>query len=129
MTAEKHRKHRKHSKFLMVDVQAEFTLTLENEDLEELVIRAMEEGIGDWAIITGLKRSPLTVYLADITSNIEHTVTKEQLLKAISETWIDFPYALDTLAGYNLVVNKLTCEDIDEIFQVAVFDKMQYEFI
>lgn len=129
MTAEKHRKHRKHSKFLMVDVQAEFTLTLENEDLEELVIRAMEEGIGDWAIITGLKRSPLTVYLADITSNIEHTVTKEQLLKAISKTWIDFPYALDTLAGYNLVVNKLTCEDIDEIFQVAVFDKMQYEFI
>lgn len=125
----KHRKNRKHSNFLMVDVQAEFTLTLENDDLEKLVARAMEEGVGDWAIITGLKRSPFSVYLADISTNIEYTITKEQLLKAISETWIDFPYALDTVAGYNLAVDKLTCEDMDEIFQVAVFDEMQYEFI
>lgn len=133
MTIVKHRRHKgiggRHEAFLRTDVKAEFTLTLKSEDLEELVLRAMEEGIGDWALITEAKISTLTTRLIDIGTNKEHTVTKEQLLKAISDTIIDFPYALDTLAGYNLEVKRLTCEDIDEIFQVAVFNKMQYKFI
>ena len=123
-----HRKHRQHSNFLRVDIQAKFTLTIKNEDLEQLVARAISEGIGDWAIIAWLQMPPLSVYIADISTNIEYTITKEHLLKAISDTIIDFPYALDNLAGYNLAVDKLNREDIDEIFQVAVFDEIQYRF-
>ena len=42
---------------------------------------------------------------------------------------MDFPYVLDTKAGFNLSIDKLTKEDIDEIIQIAAFKEMKYGFI
>ena len=122
------------SAFIPVVVKHEFTLTLKKEDIESIVTRAINEGIGDWGIVTGATRvQGLPVYsvpfeVTDIETNQTHEVTRVKLLRGIRDTLIDFPYALDTLAGYNLDTGKLTREDIDEIIQQAIFKEKRYGF-
>lgn len=139
----KHSKHRKHSDFIEVDIQLQFPLTFTKDNLDRLVTRAINEGIGDWAIITKAttkKRKgggdescevnyTLPFQVENIDTNEKIIVTRDKLLRAIRDTLIDFPYALDTMAGYNLVVDKLTREDIDEIIQVAAYKDIQYRFV
>ena len=147
----KQKNRRERSIFIEVVIRHEFALTLKKEDLDSIVTRAINEGIGDWGIITkatrvkaqgrqrakrgqraqGRQRAPVysvPFEVVDIETNKTHTVTRGKLLRGIRDTLIDFPYALDTLAGYNLNVGKLTMEDIDEIIQQAIFKELHYGF-
>lgn len=132
-------KHKKRSPFIRIDIIQKFTLTLRKQELDQLISTAVEDGIGDWGIIiavTGLNKSrpyrplyTLPIEVLDITTNKRHIVTKSKILRAIRDTLIDFPYALNTNAGYNLSIGKLTRENIDEIIQVAIFRKIKYKFV
>lgn len=141
----KRKNRRERSIFIEVVIKHEFALTLKKEDLDAIVTRAINEGIGDWGIITEAtrvkaqgrqqakrgQRSPVysvPFEVVDVETNKTHTVTRGKLLRGIRDTLIDFPYALDTLAGYNLNVGKLTMEDIDEIIQQAIFKELHYGF-
>ena len=141
----KRKNRRERSVFIEVVIKHEFALTLKKEELDVIVTRAINEGIGDWGIITEAtrvkaqgrqqakrgQRSPVysvPFEVVDIETNKAHTVTRGKLLRGIRDTLIDFPYALDTLAGYNLNVGKLTMEDIDEIIQQAIFKELRYGF-
>lgn len=125
--------------FISTNVTMKFNLILTEEELSKLVNRIIYEGIGDWAIVshaTAIKKNngligsyTLPFQVEDIETNKEFIVDKQSILKSIGKTLIDFPYALDTTAGYNLNINKLTQEDIDEIVQVAVFGKIKYGFV
>ena len=75
-----------------------------------------------------LDRYTFPIKVTDIEENITYTLKMENILWALMITIIDFPYALDTTAGYNLDVDKLTIEDIDEIIQVAVNRQLKYNF-
>jgi len=144
-------KKTKKERFVRTPVNFQFELTTTEQDIEDLVSKAISGGIGDWAVITKATRVKATnrdkmdrpdrnsqslcppytlpMEVINIDSGKEYIVTKEMLLCALRETLIDFPYALDTERGYNLDVGKLTSEDLDEIIQLAVFGKMQYRFI
>lgn len=141
----KRKNRRERSIFIEVVIKHEFALTLKKEDLDSIVTRAINEGIGDWGIITEAtrvkaqgrqrakrgQRSPVysvPFEVVDVETNKTHTVTRGKLLRGIRDTLIDFPYALATLAGYNLNVGKLTMEDIDEIIQQAIFKELHYGF-
>ena len=131
----------KRSKFIRIEMQIKFILTLQAKELNQLITRAITEGIGDWGIIDkatkvkgrakGNEKDMYTVpfHVIDISTNQSYTITRSKLLRGIRDGLIDFPYALDTQAGYNLKVNTLTREDIDEIMQLSIFKKMQYGFI
>lgn len=136
-------------RFTETPVDFQFKLTTTDQDIEDLVSKAISGGIGDWAVITKATRVKATdkmvrpdrnsqsscppytlpIEVINIDSGKEYIVTKEILLYALGKTLIDFPYALDTVAGYNIDVGKLTSEDIDEIIQLAVFGKIQYRFV
>lgn len=136
MRASRHyRSRQKRSKFIRVDMQIRFTLTLKKQELDQLITRAVKEGIGDWAIIdaatkvTGKGTYTVPFHVIDLETNQEYVVTRSKILRGIRDALIDFPYALDTQAGYNLAVENLIQEDIDEIIQLAIFKRIQYKFI
>lgn len=124
-------------------MQIRFILTLQAKELNQLITRAITEGIGDWGVIDKATKAKgkgkanskakdtytVPFHVIDISTNQSYTVTRSKLLRGIRDGLIDFPYALDTQAGYNLKVSKLTREDIDEIVQLSIFKKMQYGFI
>lgn len=146
----------KQERFIHIPVQFDFHLTITPEQLDHLINRAINEGIGDWGLIEEarvkhrkqacshhkhhaknanhaqskvyLDRYTFPIKVIDIEENITYTLKMENILWALMITIIDFPYALDTTAGYNLDVDKLTIEDIDEIIQVAVNRQLKYNF-
>lgn len=107
-------------------VTLSFDLTLSKSELERLFLKIYADGIGDWAVIEIKDKCEIRVI--DIENNKEFTLKKDDILKALSETIIDFPYALNTEAGYNINIKKLTSEDMDELVQVACYGDMKYRF-
>lgn len=129
------------AKYISKKIYWKFDLTMSEEEIYSLVDRIITNGIGDWGIIakvTAMNNTKQTntksfqytlpIEVACIEINQSAVITKDILLYAISKTLIDFPYALNTSAGYDLEVDKLTDEDIDEIIQVAVFGYMKYGY-
>ena len=129
------------TKYICEKIYWEFDLTMSEEEIYSLVNRIISNGFGDWGIISQV--APIDNKMQTFTKNYRYTlpievtcieinqsavITKEVLLRAIRKTLIDFPYALNTNAGYNLDVDKLTDEDIDEIIQVAVFGCMRHGY-
>lgn len=146
--------------FIPIRIKLQFTLTITFEQIDRMINRAINEGIGDWAIITkatrrkvrpkGLKdiernstqqitqasnstqkhlKYTIPIQIEDITTNKKYVLHFPGIMKGIQEGLIDFTYALDTTAGYNLLIEKLTREDIDEIIQIAIFGDITYKFI
>lgn len=138
MQAVKQIGQQKKSKFIKIDMQLHFILTVTKNQIDQLVSRAINEGIGDWGMIDQATRVrkhknqiiyTVPFHVIDIETNVKYLITKQKLLRGIRDGLIDFPYALDTEAGYNLNINKLNQEDIDEIVQIATFRKIKYKFI
>ena len=130
------RTRRTRSKFLRIPIHFNFNLTVTSEELNNLMIRMLNDGIGDWGLIdnkhfevTTHNKIKFPIYITDITSNKVYPLTKQKLMRSIRDTLIDFPYALSTIAGYNLAIGSLTGEDIDEIIQVALFKDIKYSYI
>lgn len=140
MKTSRKKERKPRSKFIEIDIRHHFTLTITKHELDQLVSRMVAEGIGDWGLITAATRLrqrgfsnlsntyTLPIQVVDIEINKTYIITRAIMLRAIRDSLIDFTYALDTQAGYNLVVDKLTREDMDEIIQLAVFKKIQYGF-
>ena len=116
-------------------MQFGFQVTLTKNQLDQLITRAIEEGIGDWCVIDKANKASrnnmytVPIQIIDIETNQEHLITRSKLLRGIRDSLMDFPYVLDTKAGFNLSIDKLTKEDIDEIIQIAAFKEMKYGFI
>ena len=137
----KKKQRRTRSKFIKIDMKIQFTLTITKHALDQLVSRMVTEGIGDWGLIMATTKPrqkelfrldttyTLPIQVVDIETGIIYNITRAIILRAIRDSLIDFPYALDTRAGYNLAVHKLTREDMDEIIQLAVFKKIKYGFV
>lgn len=124
----KHISHPRRSKFITLPISLSFPLTIEKKDIYHIVNRAIKDGIGDWGLIEDSPRA-LPRQIIDIATNQVYTLTRAKLLRSIKNTLLDFPYALDTTAGYTLNIHKMTQEDIDEIIQVAIFREIRYGFI
>ena len=127
--------------YISEKIRWQFDLTISNETIYSLVDVIINRGIGDWGVITKITtinntmqtgeknyQYTLPIEVACIETNEAALITKDLIMCAISKTLIDFPYALDTVAGYSLAVDRLTDEDIDEIIQVAVFGSLKYGF-
>ncbi len=108
-----------------IEITAEFPMTFTSHDMAQLVSRIHNKGIGDWCVLENASVS-FPLQLTEIDTNISYSIGLQDIKRAICAAWIDFPYVLDTQAGYNLAVDKLTQEDIDEIVQIAVFHKIKY---
>ena len=111
-----------------------FILQLTLKDIQELIARIINGGIGDWAIIDHVTRTENSSYtvpmqISCIDTNKTYLIDMQDILYGIQRAWIDFPCALDTTAGYRLNVDRLTQEDIDEIIQLAVFKRVQYGYV
>ena len=111
-----------------------FILQLTSEDIQLLITRIIDEGIGDWAVIDHVTHTEIGGYtvpiqISCIDTNKAYMIGAQDIAYGIQRACIDFPYALDTTAGYRLRVNSLTQEDIDEIVQLAVFEKIQYGYV
>ncbi len=115
--------------FISVDISAQFTLTFTLADIQHLISRIYNEGIGDWCVLESEPADSLPLRLTDITTNYIYSIGLQELESAICTAWLDFPYALDVQSGFNLCVDKLTEEDIDEIVQIAVFGRMRYSWM
>ncbi len=114
--------------FISVDISAQFTLTFALSDIQHLVSRIYSDGIGDWCVLDSEPADSLPLRLTDITTNCTYSIGLPEITSAICTAWLDFPYALDVQNGFNLYIDKLTGEDIDEIVQIAVFGRMQYSW-
>ncbi len=114
--------------FLTLDISVQFPLTLTLADMQNLVSRIYNEGIGDWCVLEDKYGSSLPLQLTDIATNCTYSIDLQDLTSAICSSLLDFPYALDVKNGFNLCVDKLTNEDLDEIVQLAVFGRMQYSW-
>ena len=129
------RESRTRSKFIKFKMQFGFQVTLTKNQLDQFITRAIEEGIGDWCVIDKANKASrnnmytVPIQIIDIETNQEHLITRSKLLTGIRDSLMDFPYVLDTKAGFNLSIDKLTKEDIDEIIQIAAFKEMKYGFI
>ncbi len=113
------------TRYEKLHLTTEFTLTLTGQDFAQLARRIYKEGLGDWCVLESTSVS-FPLQLTEIDTNISYKVGLHDIKRAIGVAWLDFPYVLDTQAGYNLAVDKLTQEDIDEIIQIAVFHKIKY---
>ncbi len=114
--------------YISIDISVQFPMTLTFADIRTLVNRIYNEGIGDWCVLEDKHENSLPLQLMDIATNCTYSVGLRELEFAICTSLLDFPYALDVQNGFNLRVDKLTNEDIDEIVQLAVFGSMQYSW-
>ncbi len=114
--------------FISVDISAQFTLTFTLADIQHLVSRIHNEGIGDWCVLETERADASLLQLTDITTNCTYSIGLQELESAICTAWLDFPYALDVQSGCSLCVDRLSGEDMDEIVQIAVFGNMQYSW-
>ncbi len=114
--------------FISVDISAQFTLTFTLADIQHLISRIYSDGIGDWCVLESKPDDSSLLQLTDITTNCTYSIGLPELTSAICTAWLDFPYALDVQSGFNLCVDKLTAEDMDEIVQIAVFGIMRYSW-
>ncbi len=114
--------------FISVDISAQFTLTFTLADIQHLISRIYNEGIGDWCVLETEHENLLPLQLTDIATNCTYSIGLPELTSAICTAWLDFPYALDVRSGCSLCVDKLTGEDMDEIVQIAVFGNMRYSW-
>lgn len=131
--------------FIHIPMSFTFELTVTDAQMDHLADRIVYEGIGDWGTIHSathkqrFKRIPLPrgknnlivhyrfpIKVFDLDTGVVHIIRKENIYWALAITLIDFPYALDTKAGYNIDVDRLTLADIDEIIQVAATGKVFY---
>lgn len=133
------------SEFITLPVKLDLKLTISYKDMNDLVYRIVDEGIGTWGQVidakvykAGDKRLgqhirkskkyydfPITVL--DTNEDETYKIDKETLLEGIKEAWIDFPFVLDTTCGYDLKLNKLKASNIDEIIQLALFGEIKYD--
>ncbi len=114
--------------YLTFDISAQFTLTFTLADIQHLVTRIYSEGIGDWCVLETEHDDSALPQLTDISTNCTYSIGLPELTSAICNAWLDFPYALDVKNGFNLCVDRLSGEDIDEIVQIAVFGSMRYSW-
>ena len=134
--------------FIHIPISFTFELTVTDAQMDQLVQRIVyDDAIGEWAIVysatyKGRRRKiPLPwmrdnwprnikytfpILVVDVDTGVVHTIRKENIYWALAVTLIDFPYALDTKAGYNIDINRLTPADIDEMIQVAATGKVFY---
>lgn len=134
--------------FIHIPMNFTFELTVTDDQMDQLVHRIVYDyDIGEWAIVysatyKGRHRKitlpwmrdnwpqnikyTFPIVVIDIDSDKRYTIRKENIYWALAITLIDFPYALDTTAGYTIDINKLTPADIDEIIQVAATGKVFY---
>ncbi len=115
--------------YISIDISVQFSLTLTLADIRTLVNRIYNEGIGDWCVLEDKHENFLPLQLTDIATNCTYSVDIQDLISAICASLLDFPYALDVQNGFNLCVDRLTNEDLDEIVQLAVFGRIQYSWI
>jgi len=133
------------SEFMTLPVNLDLKLTISYQDMNDLVYRMAEDGIGTWGQVIDAKvyrppgkrlgqcmrkskkyyDFPLTVL--DTISGEAYIIDKEILLYGIKAAWIDFPTVLDTSCGYDLKLKKLNAADIDEIVQLAIFGEIRYD--
>lgn len=113
------------SRYEVVEIKAEFPLTFTGHDMVQFVSRVHKEGLGDWCVLENASVS-FPLQLMEIDTNISYSIGLHDIKRAICAAWIDFPYVLDTQAGYSFAVDRLTSEDIDEIIQIAVFNRIKY---
>ncbi len=114
--------------YITIDISVQFPLTLTLADMQNLVSRIYNEGIGDWCALEDVHENSLPLQLTDIATNYTYSIDLQDLISAICTSLLDFLYALDVKNGFNLCVDKLTNEDIDEIVQLAIFGSMQYSW-
>lgn len=119
--------------FNVINVRWIIPLTVSEKQLDIVISKIYNEGIGDWAVISPMNQCAgqevtLPFKVVDIETNQEFTVTKEKILFGLKCALLDFPYVLSTYNGYNLNAMQLSCEDLDEIIQVALFGEIKYEF-
>lgn len=134
--------------FIHIPMSFTFELTVTDAQMDQLADRIVyDDAIGEWAIVysatyKGRRRKiPLPwmrdnwprnikysfpIVVINIDSDEVYTIRKENIYWALAVTLIDFPYALDTRAGYTINVDRLTPADIDEIIQVAATGRVFY---
>lgn len=111
-----------------------FLLQVTIKDIQMIIYRVINDGVGDWAVIdhvthTENREYTVPIQISCIDTNKAYDIEMQDILYGIQRAWIDFPYALDITAGYRLNINKLTPEDVDEIIQLAVFKRIQYGYV
>ncbi len=114
--------------YISIDISAQFTLAFTLADIQHLVTRIYSDGIGDWCVLEDKHTDFLPLRLTDIATNCTYSIGLQDLTSAICTAWLDFPYALDVQNGFNLCIDRLSGEDMDEIVQIAVFGRMQYSW-
>jgi len=113
-----------------------YHVKLTDYSVDSLIKRILNDGIGDWCVLreaedTGERKISLNqplLYVTDITTNKEYTLTKQLLMDTINEVWIDFPWAIDVTFNSDLDVMLLTEVDVDEIVQAACMGKVVYQY-
>ena len=133
------------SEFITLPVKLDLKLTISYKDMNDLVYRIVDEGIGTWGQVINAKvykvsekrfgqhirRSkkyydfPITIL--DTNEDETYKIDKETLLTGIKEAWIDFPFVLDTTCGYDLKLRKLKASNIDEVIQLVLFGEIKYD--
>ncbi len=115
--------------YISIDISVQFPMTLTFADIRTLVNRIYNEGIGDWCVLEDKHENSLPLQLMDIATNCTYSIDLPKLQSAICYSLLDIPYELDVQNGFNLCVDRLTNEDIDEIVQIAVFGRMRYSWM
>lgn len=113
-----------------------YDVRLTDYSIDALVKRILKEGIGDWCVLkeaedTGERKIALhqpLLYVTDIQTNTEYTLTKQMFMDTINEIWVDFPWAIDFEFNSDLDVMLLTEQDMDEIIQVACLEDIVYPY-
>ncbi len=125
-------------------VSFDFPLTFKQKEIDHLAEKICKFGIGDWACVEPVSSQNKTkkqagsevihkpfpiLQITDIDTGIIYQISATKLLDAVGKAVIDFPHALNTEAGYTIVVDNLTGEDLDEIVQTACFGKLRYGYV
>ncbi len=100
-----------------------------------MVRRILCEGIGDWCVLREGEDCPERqiplhhplLYVTDIHTNSEYTLTKAVLAETINMVWIEFPWAVNWEIC-DLDVLLLTGREMDVLVQFACFEDVVYPY-
>lgn len=103
--------------------------------MDALVRRMIAEGLGDWCVLRegdayAERRIPLQhplLYVTDIYTNTQYTLTKSLLADTVNMIWIEFPWAVNW-EMCDLDVLLLSGREMDVLVQFACFDEVVYPY-